>query len=131
MRVGRNWYITFDGVNLKSAYGLILSSYETGIPEAKTAKVSIPASSDIDITESIGMIGYHTRTYTFKFLLRGETETARKENLRAVVSLVHGVKANFVMSWDSGTTHNGRGKVFVEHLTPQADLVTIEIECDT
>ena len=130
MRVGRNWYISFNGVNLKSEYGLILSSYETELPAPKVIKVDIPAGADRDITDAIGSIGYHMGKHTFKFLLHGDTATDRKEKLRAITSLVHGVRANYVLSWESNYKYTGRGRVYVEHLTLMSDLVTIEIERD-
>lgn len=130
MRVGRNWYLTFNNVNLKSTYGLILSSYETEYPEPKVIRVNIPGGPDKDITDALGPIGYKSGRHVFRFLLYGDTATERKESLVAIETLVNGVRASYKMSWESNYTYTGRAKLSVEHLTLRADLLTIEIERD-
>ena len=60
----RDRYITFDGTNLKTEYGLIYSSFEEELPEPKVIKVEIPAGIDLDISDSLGVMGYHNGKHT-------------------------------------------------------------------
>lgn len=124
----RNRYLTFNGTNLKTAYGLKYSDFKEELPEPKVFKVDIPAGSDLDITDSLGRVGFHNGKHTLKFLLYGDTQTERLEKKRELISKLHGVKANYVLSWDSGYTYNGRAKVSVDHKFDNADVVTIEID---
>lgn len=124
----RDRYITFDGINLKTAYGLIYSSFEEELPEPKVIKVDIPAGLDLDITDALGLVGYHNGKHVLKFLLYGDTESERLEKKRELIRDLHGKKADYTLSWDSGYTYTGRGKVSIEHLFGNADLLTIEID---
>ena len=124
----RDRYMTFGGVNLKTSYGLIYSSFEEELPQAKVITVDIPAGSDLDITEALGYVGYHNGKHKITFLLYGETQSERLTKLREIVTLVHGVRANYRLSWDGKYTFTGRGKVSVSHLTETADLITLEID---
>jgi hypothetical protein len=124
----RDRYITFDGTNLKTAYGLQYSSFEEELPEPKIIKVDIPAGLDLDITDALGVVGYHNGTHTLKFLLYGDTQAERLERKQAIIAKLHGKRASYTLSWDSGYTYTGRAKVSVEHLFDNADLLTVEID---
>lgn len=124
----RDRYITFDGTNLKTEYGLIYSSFEEELPEPKVIKVDIPAGLDLDISDSLGVLGYHDGKQTFKFLLYADTEAERLEKKRAIINKLHGKRADYRLSWEQGYKYTGRAKVSVEHLFGNADLITIEIE---
>lgn len=124
----RDRYITFNGTNLKTAYGLKYSSFEEELPEPKVIKVDIPAGIDLDISEALGVMGYHNGRHVLKFLLYGDTQAERLQKKREIVSKLHGVKANYSLSWDSGYTYNGRAEVSVEHKFDNADVLTIEID---
>lgn len=124
----RDRYITFDGTNLKTAYGLQYSSFEEELPEPKVITVDIPAGLDLDITDALGVVGYHNGKHVLRFLLYGDTQAERLEKKRKLVALMHGKRASYTLSWDSGYTYTGRCKVSVEHLFDNADVVTIEID---
>lgn len=124
----RDRYITFDGTNLKTAYGLVYSSFEEELPEPKIIKVDIPAGSDLDITDSLGVMGYHDGKHVLRFLLYGDTQAERLTNKQAIIALMHGKRATYSLSWDSGYTYTGRAKVSVEHKFDNADVLTIEID---
>lgn len=124
----RDRYITFDGTNLKTAYGLQYSSFEEELPEPKVIKVEIPAGLDLDISDSIGVLGWHNGKHVLKFLLYGDTQAERLEKKQAVIAKMHGKRANYTLSWDNGYTYTGRAKVSVEHLFDNADVITIEID---
>jgi hypothetical protein len=124
----RDRYLTFGGVNLKTVYGLTYSSFEEELPEPKVIKVDIPAGLDLDITDALGVVGYHNGKHVLRFLLYGNTQAERLEKKRGLVALMHGRRATYTLSWDSGYTYTGRGKVSVEHLFDNADVVTIEID---
>ena len=124
----RDRYVTFDGTNLKTAYGLQYSSFEEELPEPKVIKVDIPAGVDLDITDSLGRLGYHDGKHVLKFLLYGDTEEERLEKKRDLISKLHGKRASYVLSWDDGYTYTGRAKVSVEHLFENADVLTLEID---
>lgn len=124
----RDRYITFDGTNLKTAYGLQYSSFEEELPEPKVIKVEIPAGLDLDISDSIGVLGWHNGKHVLKFLLYGDTQADRLEQKQAIIAKMHGKRANYTLSWDNGYTYTGRAKVSVEHLFDNADVITIEID---
>ena len=124
----RDRYITFDGTNLKTAYGLKYSSFEEELPEPKIIKVDIPAGSDLDITDALGVMGYHDGKHVLKFLLYGSTQAERLEKKQAIIALMHGRRANYTLSWDRGYTYTGRAQVSVEHKFDNADVLTLEIE---
>lgn len=124
----RDRYITFEGTNLKTEYGLQYSSFEEELPKPKVIKVEIPAGLDLDITDSLGVLGYHNGKHTLKFLLYGETQAERLEKKQAIIAKLHGRRANYTLSWDSGYTYTGRATVKVQHLFENADLITVEID---
>jgi hypothetical protein len=124
----RNRYLTFGGTNLKTAYGLVYSSFEEQLPEPKVMKIDIPAGLDLDITESVGRIGYHDGKQTLKFLLYGGSQEERLATKSAIVAKLHGRRASYFLSWDSDHRLTGRAKVSVRHLTENADLITVEID---
>lgn len=123
----KNRYLVFGGTNLKEEYGLQYSSFEEELPEPKVVKIEIPGGTDIDVTDSLGAMAYSNGTHTLRFLLYGDTEAERLAKKRAIISKVHGVMADYQLSWEDAT-YRGRGKVSVEHLFDNADLVTIEID---
>lgn len=124
----RDRYITFDGTNLKTAYGLRYSSFEEELPEPKVITVDIPAGLDLDITDALGVVGYHNGKHVLRFLLYGDTQVERLEKKRELIALLHGKRADYSLSWDSGYTYTGRAKVSVEHLFDNADVLTIDID---
>lgn len=123
----RDRYLTFDGTDLKTAYGLVYSKFEEELPQPKVITVDIPAGSEIDITAALGDVAYHNGKHTLTFLVYGETQAERLAKTRGVVAKVHGVLANYKLSWKP-YTYKGRGTVSVRHLTEKADLVTISID---
>lgn len=124
----RDRYITFNGVNLKTAHGLLYSKFEEELPEPKVIKVDIPAGMDIDITEAIGPVAYHDGKHTFTFFLYRPTSEEIFDVERELISTVHGKRAAYTLSWDEGFTYTGRAKVSIEHRGENAAVVTIEIE---
>ena len=124
----RDRYLTFDGTNLKAAYGLVYSGFTEDLPEPKVIKVDIPAGLDLDITDALGVIGYHNGKHVLRFLLYGDTQAERLAKKQAIIALIHGKRASYKLSWDSEYTYTGRGKVSVEHLFDNADVVEIEID---
>lgn len=124
----RDRYLTFDGVNLKEEFGLMYSSFEEELPEPKIIKIDIPAGLDLDISDSLGVMGYHNGKHTLKFLLYGATEAERLEKKRAIINKLHGKRADYRLSWEQGYKYTGRAKVSVEHKFDNADVLTIEID---
>lgn len=124
----RDRYLIFDGVNLKTAHGLMYSNFEEELPEPKIIKVDIPAGMDIDITEAIGPVAYHDGKHTFKFFVYKPTATEVFDIERELISTIHGKRAAYRLSWDPDFTYTGRAKVSIEHRGDVAALVTIEIE---
>lgn len=124
----RDRYVTFGGTNLKDAYGLQYSSFDEELPEPKIVKVDIPAGLDLDITDALGPMGYHDGKHTLRFLLYGDTQDERLEKKQAIISKLHGKRANYTLSWEPSYTYTGRAKVSVEHLFDNADVITLEID---
>ena len=124
----RDRYLTFDGVNLKEEFGLMYSSFEEELPEPKIIKIDIPAGLDLDISDSLAVMGYHNGKHTLKFLLYGATEAERLAKKQAIIAMLHGKRADYELSWDTDYTYTGRAKVSVEHKFDNADVLTIEID---
>lgn len=118
--------MTFDGVDLVEDLGLHYSSFDEKLPEPKTAYVDVVAGTDIDLTEANGVIAYGDGEHTLIFLSLADTEEERIETRNKVLSLTHGKRAQYFLSWRQGA-FTGRCVTTVRHLTPLADLFTLTI----
>lgn len=119
--------LVFDGVSLVDDIGLIYSSFDEKLPQPKSEYVDAVAGTDIDLTEANGIIAYSDGTHTLKFASIGDTEQERLAKTRRLLTLAHGKRADYVLPW-TDTTYNGRCTVDVRHLSPLADLLTLEIK---
>lgn len=117
--------ISVEGTDILAANGATLSQFANALPEPKVMKVEIPAGADLDITESVGRVAFHNGTHTFKVLVAAETETAKDEAVRRIVTRLHGKRRQYQLSWDEGYTYTGRFEVSVERLSPLASMLTI------
>lgn len=120
--------VYIDGEDIREKYGLVYSSFSEQVPEPKVTKVEIPAGSDLDITEAVGFVAYHNGTHEFKFLLYGDTQPERLEQLRNLLGDIHGHYLEYSLSWDANHTYKGRWKVEVDHKFDNADLVTMTVD---
>lgn len=119
--------IVVDGTDLRDA-GALLSKFAETLPEPKVVKVSIPAGLDLDITDSLGAIGYHNGKHTLTLYVNAETEAERMRLTRGLVSLMHGNMLDYRLSWDEGYIYRGRFAVKLERLSPRSSRVTLDID---
>lgn len=120
--------IVFDGVDVCEEFGLHYSTFTETLPQRKLVTVSIPYGTDIDITDRLGMGGWTNGSHQIKFLLYSETEEGRIAAKDGIIALMHGRRAQYVLTWDSQYTYTGRAKVTIEHRSENVDLVTIDID---
>lgn len=120
--------VYIDGEDIRERYGLVYSSFSEQVPEPKVTKVEIPAGSDLDITEAVGQVAYHNGTHEFKFLLYGDTQPERLEQLRNLLGDIHGHYLEYELSWDANHSYKGRWKVEVDHKFDNADVVTMTVD---
>lgn len=120
--------VYIDGEDIREKYGLVYSSFSEQVPEPKVTKVEIPAGSDLDITEAVGFVAYHNGTHEFKFLLYGDTQPERLEQLRNLLGDIHGHYLEYSLSWDANHMYKGRWKVEVDHKFDNADVVTMTVD---
>jgi len=120
-----DYALVAGGTNICSEYGAVISTFAETLPEPKVIKVDIPAGADLDITEALGAMGYHNGTHTLGVLVKADTETARRNAVRAIVALLHGKRLDYQLTWDSGYTFTGRFAVAVERRSPLASWLTI------
>lgn len=119
--------VTFNGTRLVQGIGLIYSNFEEVLPEPVTSYVQIVGGDAVDVSDSSGSMGYGMGTHVLTFLLNATDQADRLAKKSQIISLLHGKKANYTLSWVSGTTFNGRGAVQFEHLWDNIDVVTITI----
>lgn len=120
--------VTFNGTRLVADLGLHYSAFSEELPQPKTNIVSIPYGTDKDLTDAMGPIAYGNGTHTLVFMVYGDTEAERLAKKRAVLNLMHGVRADYSLSWDEDYVYTGRAKVSVAHLFDHADVLTITID---
>lgn len=120
--------VYIDGEDIREKYGLVYSSFSEQVPEPKVTKVEIPAGSDLDITEAVGFVAYHNGQHEFKFLLYGDTQPERLEQLRNLLGDIHGHYLEYELSWDDGHLYRGRWSVDVDHKFDNADVVTMTVD---
>ena len=121
-----DYEVTFGGTGICGAVGAVLCGFEEVPPEPKIFKVDIPAGADIDITEAIGPVAFHNGVHRFKFALVLDGIQDRK---RELMSLVHGRRADYTLSWDEGYIFTGRAEVTaIERTSDHLETATVEID---
>lgn len=123
----RDRTITFAGTNIKSLGKVLYSSFKEQTPQPKIFKVDIPAGRDLDITDSLGRLGFHDGVHTITFLVYGENDAERLHTVQLIMALFHGRLREYTLSWRPERTYTGRALVSIDHRSENADLVTIEI----
>ena len=118
--------IVVDGTDLSELGAL--SNFAETLPQPKLVKVSIPAGMDLDITDSLGRVGYANGKHTFDLYLLCETELERSELERDVVSMLQGRMLDYALSWDEGYTYTGRFVLDLEYLTPRHTRVAVTVD---
>ena len=121
----RDRTIKFRGTSIKSLAKY--SSFQEDMPEPKIFKVDIPAGKDLDITDSLGVVGYHDGRHVLKFLVYGNTEADRLRIKRTLTALFHGKRGEYVLSWEPDRKYVGRAEISFEHKFDNADVATVEI----
>lgn len=108
-----NESITFAGWNTLDDLGLVLvQSPELSPPEPKYDLVEIPGGDgSIDLSEATGDIRYSDRVMKFGFLMTGRTPEGLEVEKTDVSRKLHGVRADFTLSWDEGFTYTGRASI--------------------
>ena len=119
--------IVVDGTDLAERFGPISHFAET-LPEPKVIKVSIPAGLDLDITDSLGRVGYHDGEHRFDVWLLCETEAERVDLEREIVLLLHGKRLEYSLSWDEGYTYTGRFALSFDHPSMGATRVGVTVD---
>lgn len=121
----RDRTIKFRGTSIKALAKY--SSFQEDMPEPKVFKVDIPAGKDLDITDSLGVVGYHDGRHVLKFLVYGNTEEDRLRIKRTLTALFHGKRGEYVLSWEPDRKYVGRAEISFEHKFDNADVATVEI----
>lgn len=118
--------VIFDGADIREELPLWYSDFSETPPEPKVFRVDVPAGADIDITEAIGPVAFHNGTHVFKWLLYADD---KEQALRELMALVHGVRADYSLSWDEGYVYTGRWEVAaIDHRTEQSAVVTMKVD---
>ena len=125
---GSGHTIVADGTDIAEAFGMVLSRFSEQLPEPKVTKVDIPAGVDLDITEALGVIGYHNGTHTLELYLVADSEAERVRLTRELVAMLHGQAMDYRLSWDDAYTYHGRFQVALDGLTPRGSRVTLAID---
>ena len=125
---GSGHTIVADGTDIAEAFGMVLSRFSEQLPEPKVTKVDIPAGVDLDITEALGVIGYHNGTHTLELYLVADSEAERVRLTRELVAMLHGQAMDYRLSWDDAYTYHGRFQIGVERLSPKSSRITVGID---
>lgn len=123
-----NYTITVGGTDLCEELGATIYEFSEELPEPKVHKVEIPAGLDLDITDALGVVGYHNGKHVLRLLVAADDETRRVEKVRRLVALLHGVMADYQLSWDEGYTYRGRFTVEVRRVTPTDSYVALTVD---
>lgn len=124
--------VVVDGTDINETFGLVLTSdTDLGVAEPKTYVVDIPGGNgSIDLTEALtGDVAYEDRTMRLAFAADGVEDV---ERLRTrMLSMLHGRRLPFTLSFDPGYTYTGRFAVgSFERVGPAGVEVTVEVTCD-
>lgn len=123
-----DYTITVGGTDLCEELGATIYEFSEVLPEPKVHKVEIPAGLDLDITDSLGLVGYHNGKHVLRLLVAADDEAGRIEKVRLLVALLHGVMADYQLSWDEGYTYRGRFTVEVRRVTPRHSYVALTVD---
>lgn len=93
--------VTFGNKHSYNDYGLILTEYDIGMPEARRYLVEVPGRNGIlDMTESLTpRITYANRPLQFAFTWKSSTDTYEEE-LQQIINDIHGQKMQVILDSD-------------------------------
>ena len=123
-----DYTITVGGTDLCEELGATIYEFSEVLPEPKIHKVEIPAGLDLDITDALGPVGYHNGKHVLKLLVPASDEEGRVEKVRRLVTLLHGVMADYKLSWDVDSTYRGRFTAEVQRVTPMNSYVALTVD---
>lgn len=121
--------VTFGTKHSYNDFGLILSSKDISLPNAKLKTVEVPgADGVIDLTEVLtDDVKYENRNLSFTFTVI-DPLASWAAVLSEVTNYLHGRKLQIVMDWDRNYYYEGR--CTVNQFKSNKRTATIVIDCD-
>ena len=124
--------VSWGGTDLCAEFGLYIEygSISCDPPAPKTYVVEVPGGVDIDLTDALtGHAAYGRRKVAFSLLYDGRGGRPWQDVAREVVQLLHGMEADFSLSWDPGFTYHGRATVTSAAFVPRSSCrISVEID---
>ena len=121
--------VTFGTKHSYDDFGLILTSKDISLPEAKTKIVEVPgADGVIDLTEVLtDDVKYKNRKLSFTFTIV-DPLASWSAVLSEVTNYVHGRKLQVLMDWDRNYYYEGR--CTVNQFKSNKRVASVVIDCD-
>lgn len=125
--------VTFDGLDLGQAYGLILTGVEMGLPQVKTNYIDIPeADGALDLTEALsGAVHYGNREMRLTY------ETTEKRSgknwaqlLSGLSAALHGKRKTIVFDDDPEWAYRGRCTIDAFESSRVHQIITLVCTCE-
>lgn len=122
--------ITVGGVDICSRFGLVLTDEsEFSPPEPKAHIVEVPGGgSDIDLTDSLGMVGYSNREHRIVLATHDVSDFEMKKT--EISNMLHGRRLEYQLSFDPGYTYTGRFSVSEYRRYLGYATVSVDISAD-
>ena len=119
--------VSFDGTDVCSALGCVLSDVDMDPPKQKTSYVDVPGrSGSYDLSEALtGYPTFQDRDMKLRFYALADGRTDGEQLLSAATGMLHGKRGEIELSWDPGYRYVGR--LSVGSLVRYADAVGFEV----
>ena len=123
-------YVTVNGVNLASTYGMLLTGYSVGVPEPLLKYIDVPGRpGKLDATLALnGKVNYDTRPVTAEFHVRDCDYPAFQTLLSTLLPLLNGTESRMEFSTDPGWYYKGRFSVNVKKSNPATAVIALNCE---
>jgi len=123
-------YVTINGTNLDTTYGLGLTEYSVGTPTPLLNLIAVPGRpGKLDATLALnGKVNYTTRPVTAEFHVRNNPYPDFHTLLSNLLALFNGTESKVVFSTDPDWYYKGRFTIDADKTNEVSS--TIVIKCD-
>jgi phage-related protein len=123
-------YVSINGTNLDTTYGLGLTDYSVGSPSPLLKLIDVPGRpGKLDVTLALnGKVNYTTRPVTAEFHVRNNPYPDFHTLLSNLLALFNGTESKMVFSTDPDWYYKGQFTIDAKKTNPVSS--TIVIKCD-
>lgn len=120
-------YVTMNGTNLATAYGMLLTDYSVGTPVPLVKFIDVPGKpGKLDATLALnGKVNFTTRPVTATFHVRNNPYPDFQTLLSTLLKLFNGPESRIVFSTDPDWYYKGRFTIDAKKSNPISSTITI------